>query len=84
MERLGVLLNSLVEDQGSRILGSTAPESALLTTRVHGFTLHYTPSNGSLSVFICNKEITVPTSLYSLEVTGIIHLKAGTLHVRSV
>lgn len=32
MERLGGLLNSLVEDRGSRILGFTAPESTLLTT----------------------------------------------------
>ena len=30
-----------------------------------GFTLNYTPSNGSLCVFICSKEIIVPTSLYS-------------------
>ena len=37
MERLGGLLNSLVEDQGSRILASMAPESTLLTTRVYQF-----------------------------------------------
>ena len=37
MERLGGLLNSLVEDQGSRILGSMAPESTQLTTRVYQF-----------------------------------------------
>ena len=37
MQRLGGLLNSLVEDQGSRILGSMAPEPTLLTTRVYQF-----------------------------------------------